>query len=239
VEEHADLDQRLSSYYVGDSGARYAEWQIAYARASAYVVSRRLQKHIAPTAVVVDFGCGGGEMLSQLRCARRIGIEPNEAAFDVCKERGVEAYRSTADLPDSLADIVLSNHVLEHCKRPLDELQELARILAPSGKLILVVPINDWRNDRRYRPNELSHHLYTWTPLTLGHLLSEAGFLVDRIQITSDARPPRRFYKRWISWPEWTFERVCDALGILLRNRQIVAICEKPGSTVIRPDSNG
>jgi SAM-dependent methyltransferase len=230
--------KRVSAHYAGDAGARYAEWQIAYARITGHVLARRLQRHIRSDAVVVDFGCGGGQVLSQIRCARRIGVEPNPTAAGACRARGIEVHPWTRELDDGVADVVISNHALEHCRRPLDELEELARVLSPSGTLVLVVPINDWRNDRRYVPDEISHHLYTWTPLTLGHLLSEAGLAVRSIAITSDALPPRRLYAWWRSLPEWPFERICDVLGVLLRNRQMVAVCGRAAAGRLHRESD-
>ena len=226
-----DRGARVSSYYTGASGNQYAGWQITYAKATSHVIARRLQKYVAPDAVVLDFGCGGGEILSRLRCVRRIGVEPNPTALQFAARNGVEPHESTETVTSGIADVIICHHVLEHCKRPLDELREMARILKSSGKLVLVVPINDWRNDREYRADEVSHHLYTWTPLTLGHLLSEAGLELQAVAIKSDAKPPRRFSSLWQRWPEPLFERICDALGVLLRNRQIVAICRKPDVT--------
>jgi SAM-dependent methyltransferase len=47
-----------------------------------------------------------------------------------------------ADLPllESVVDLALVVHGLEHAETPLDMLQEVWRVLAPQGRLILVVP---------------------------------------------------------------------------------------------------
>lgn len=43
-------------------------------------------------------------------------------------------------LPDAMLDRVLAVHLLEHAESPQDALKEIWRVLAPGGKLLLVVP---------------------------------------------------------------------------------------------------
>jgi ubiquinone/menaquinone biosynthesis C-methylase UbiE len=75
------------------------------------------------------------------------------------------------NLPDRSADVVISNHALEHAVRqPI----ALRRLLRPGGCLVLMLPINGCA--RSGDPTERhQHHLYTWTPLLFGNLLKEAA----------------------------------------------------------------
>jgi SAM-dependent methyltransferase len=189
------------------------------------VESRKFSELISPEAVVVDFGCGGGEVLAAISCRQRIGVEPNAQSALASLKRGLEVVDSVNQLPTAIADVVISNHALEHCTRPLDELKGIRRVLKPGGRLILVVPVNDWRREKRYRSADINHHLYTWTPLLLGNLLTEAGFSVERIRILTHAWPPgARLFAQ--AMPRWLFDGVCSVWSVLMRQRQIHAVAQ-------------
>ena len=130
-------------------------------RAGATLNRWKFAEHVDPTKVVVDFGCGGGWLLARLPAARRIGVEPIEGARDVAAAQGLDVVRSAAELA-ATADAVISNHALQHTTAPLQELKELRRALRPGGRIVLWLPLEDWRVERRPKPNP-GHHLYTWT----------------------------------------------------------------------------
>jgi SAM-dependent methyltransferase len=174
----------------------------------------------------LDFGCGGGDLLKHLHCGRRIGIEINPAARHVALRNGIEVYDSLDKVEDGCADIVLSNHAIEHVLSPLETLRELRSKLKPSGLLLICVPIDDWRIQRSYDHGDINHHLYTWTPQSLGNLLMEGGFACDGIQVRviTDAWPPRyQLLYRLLPWP--VFQCCCRLTAVLLKRRQLLAVC--------------
>ena len=46
--------------------------------------------------------------------------------------------------------------------------------LKVGGKIIFVVPYDSYR----YKPNDINYHLYSWSPMNLGNLFTEAGYRV-------------------------------------------------------------
>jgi hypothetical protein len=68
--------------------------------------------------------------------------------------------------------------------------------------LVIVTPFDDWRSriHRTWRPHDLDNHLYTWSPLNLGNLLSEAAFCVEGVEFRRFTASSR------LSW-------VCDIFG--------------------------
>ncbi|MFZ4695914.1 MAG: class I SAM-dependent methyltransferase [Verrucomicrobiia bacterium] len=143
--------------------------------------ARKLQRHVNPDDVVVEFGMGWGWNLMELRAGRRIGVDLDEELLASARARGIETHASTAGLPDGFADVVLGYHVLEHVLQPATVLGELARILKPRGKLLLVAPFEKERRYRRYFPTEPNHHLYSWNVQSLGNLVRECGFTITEI----------------------------------------------------------
>jgi SAM-dependent methyltransferase len=225
--EAADRSDAALSRYVGEEGERYFAWQRASSTGAGPVEARKFSEHVPPTARVLDFGCGQGELLLALPCAERIGVEPNPAARAVCASRGLAVAESLAEIPDASVDVVISNHALEHVPHPLRSLQELRRVLAPGGRVVLCLPFDDWRRQRRYDPKDINLHLYTWSPLLIGNLLAQAGFSVSRTWMLTHAWPPgwRALDRRL---PRAAFDLVCRLYSVLRRQRQVMALAAKP-----------
>jgi 2-polyprenyl-3-methyl-5-hydroxy-6-metoxy-1,4-benzoquinol methylase len=93
---------------------------------------------------VIDVGCGIGRCLAFLD-GRGVGVDPNGAAVEIARSRGLAAYT-----PDELGmlehessfDTLLCSHVLEHLTR--DEGVELLSTWLPRlrrvGRVVLICP---------------------------------------------------------------------------------------------------
>src|SRR3954468_17667542 len=139
-----------SDHYKGAAGSRYFEWQNRNAGVTGKIEARKFLAYVKPTDAVLDFGCGGGHVLRNLNCARRIGVEINPAARKVAAEAGIECHDSIASIGDNSLDVVISNHALEHVVAPIFTLKALLSKLKPSGFLVLCVPLDDWRSQVSY-----------------------------------------------------------------------------------------
>lgn len=89
----------------------------------------KFEPHIKPSDTVLDLGCGGGYLLKNLTCARRIGVEVNPSATKTALENGIECYASLDLVPDSSINVAISNHALEHIQNPHEVLGKLRRKL--------------------------------------------------------------------------------------------------------------
>lgn len=98
---------------------------------------------------VVDVGCGEGYGAAWIAtgAASTLGIDIEPAAID----HAAKHYRSEnlsfavgdarhLDLPDACADLVTCFETIEHVSEPAKVLDELARILAPGGVVIISTP---------------------------------------------------------------------------------------------------
>jgi SAM-dependent methyltransferase len=216
---------RVGKHYSGQLGERYYAWQGRGGELSAQIERTKFERWASPEAVVVDFGCGSGHLLELLPAKRRLGVEPNEAARAAAQERGLEVVASTSEIADELADVVISNHALEHTLAPWGELCELRRILKPNGRLVLWLPLDDWRTQRRPRADD-NHHLYAWTPLLLRNLLDEAGFGVERVRVVTHAWP--QFHEQLFRLlPRRAFDAVASAWAFGTRHRQLMAVASR------------
>ena len=65
----------------------------------------------------LDFGCGGGFMLKGLPAKEKLGVEINPAARKQAAENGIRAVESIDEVEDGWADLIISDHALEHVRR--------------------------------------------------------------------------------------------------------------------------
>ncbi len=218
-----------SAHYSGTEGEEYFRYQRPQGEFGGMIDARFFQKYIAESDCVVDFGCGGGYLLKSLACGRRIGVEVNPTARLAAEQNGIECHASLSELQGLQADVVISNHALEHVRAPVEILTELGRLMKPKGRLVVRLPIDDWRAQRRIDPDDINHHLYTWTPQLFFNCLTEAGFEKGNIKIGiyTHAWFPG-YAKAFKVLPEPIFDLGCRCFAFLRRRRQLVAIASKP-----------
>jgi SAM-dependent methyltransferase len=139
------MEYGASKHYLGDEGKAYFSSQNNLAEKEAVVTVWKFQPWVKPSDRVLDFGCAGGWILRGLQCAERIGVELNPAAHPVCRQNGVKVYSWVHEVEESGFDVIISHHCLEHVPYPIEALKKLHSLLKEGGKLVLVVPLDDWR----------------------------------------------------------------------------------------------
>lgn len=170
-------------------GAEYFKWQFEIGRFGGWANVTKFAKYIDPRMKVLDFGCGCGYLLANINCQQKLGLEVNPVARAKAEESGIRTIASTSEVEDGWADVIISNHVLEHCRHPLQELQALLPKVAPGGMMVFVVPCEAIKN--AYRTGDPNHHLYSWSPMSLANLFSEAGFTIVESKAYIHYWPPR------------------------------------------------
>ena len=159
--------------------------------------SQFFQEVAGEDLTILDFGCGTGGILRNLRARKRVGVEIGARAAAEAKASGIEVYSSLSQVPPGSVDVAISFHALEHVDNPLEVLRELLLTLKSGGRARLVVPCETpaRAKQRSWRPND-DQHLYTWTPLNFGNLAARAGFEIIGSQLApmpSDSRAARWF----------------------------------------------
>lgn len=199
----------MSTHY----DAAYFAYQKKIGEIGGWANAPKFLSDVKATDRVIDFGCGGGFLLSGLDCRERIGVEINPVARTEAASRLDRVYASAVDLPEQCADLVISNNALEHCERPLDELRQLYKALVPGGRIIIVVPCE--AVSHRYRPRDPNHHLYSWSPMAAGNLVTEAGFAVSSSHAYLHRWPPKAAV--WAHLPAPLFHATCWGYGFFAR----------------------
>jgi ubiquinone/menaquinone biosynthesis C-methylase UbiE len=217
----------FSGHYSGESGNNYFEYQNRFARRSGIINARKFTPELNNPKTILDFGCGGGYMLSHLDADFKYGLEVNEIAQKEAILNGVTVFNDLTLIQDSSIDALVSNHALEHVFFPLGTLKEIYRVLGPNGRFICFLPLEDWRRQKKFREAEINNHLHGWTPQLMGNILVEAGFSFDKIKIeiiSSSWFPGTKYL--------WKFEKLfnflCYVYCIVRRDgKQLKVVCKK------------
>jgi SAM-dependent methyltransferase len=209
-----------SKRYESSAGEEYFAYQNRWGSLSGKLNTWKFARFIKPSDCVLDFGCGGGWLLRELQAKKKYGVEPNPAARACCENLGIIAFPSVGELPsDLLFDVIVSHHALEHVPYPIEALKELRTRLKPDGRLVVVLPIDDWRVQRDFTGQDINHHLHTWTPRLFANTLREAGFRTEQARVLTDAWPPRvEFLSRL---PAPLFKTISFVWSALRRRRQL------------------
>jgi SAM-dependent methyltransferase len=169
-----DLQRIYEARFQGNLEYRRAVWRV--------LIADWFGRFLRPQDVVLDLGCGYGEFINQISCARRYAMDLNPKASE---RLGPEVKLFSQDcserwpLPDDALDVVFTSNFFEHLPdkpafgRTLDEIR---RCLKPGGSLVALGP------NIKHLPGRYwefwDHHL----PLTenaLAEALETRGFNVS------------------------------------------------------------
>ncbi len=98
---------------------------------------------------LVEVGCGNAGFLTLAKHLVKsvVGIEPEKKNHDNFKLEGLSVYSSINEYANDLnnnndnkPDIIVSFHVIEHVKNPLEFLLQILSLLKPSGKAYIETP---------------------------------------------------------------------------------------------------
>jgi SAM-dependent methyltransferase len=144
----------------------------------------------APRPRALDVGCATGALLDALRDRdwEPQGVEICVPAAKYGRRRyGLPIHAGdliSAYFPDGSFELVHASHLVEHLNDPRAFLAEARRVLARDGLLVLATPNVDGFQARllgsEWR-SAIRDHLYLFSASTLGSLLSECGFRVERL----------------------------------------------------------
>jgi len=143
----------------------------------AWLLERHLTRDIAqevselPGGLLVDVGCGGRPYEACVAApVRYVGIDltPTVDSHPDCWARA-----EAIPIADAVANLVLCTQVLEHLPDPGMCISEMARILAPEGRLVLTAP-------QAWNLHEAPSDYFRFTRFGLAALCSRAGLeIVD------------------------------------------------------------
>ncbi|WP_264531777.1 class I SAM-dependent methyltransferase [Flavobacterium sp. N502540] len=96
----------------------------------------------SPKGRILDIGAGTGDFLLTAKNDgwETVGVEPSERAKNIAIEKGISFVNGIDALENNSFDVITMWHVLEHVPNLELQIQELKRLLKPTGTLIVAVP---------------------------------------------------------------------------------------------------
>lgn len=188
-----------------------------------------------PGGRLLDVGAGVGTLaaVAQARGFKARGVELSPWASRFAREeKGLDVTTGLleeARFPDQVFEVVTINHVLEHVVCPQAMLQEIGRILAPDGLLVIGVPnigsIMARLKGARWASLRPAEHVWHFTPATLRQLVRQAGFA----EVHFEARDNYEVS----GWgPKDLAVRLINAVAVATgRSEAMLLFCKKLGST--------
>jgi ubiquinone/menaquinone biosynthesis C-methylase UbiE len=121
-------------------------------------IIKELGFNLSPESVIMDFGCGSGKMVKELRdlgyqafgCGTRFITTEGVDTETMMKEgiiRTIDFHAYRLPFEDNSIDFVFSHSVFEHVQNYSESISEIARVLKPNGFSLHFFP-------SRYRPIE-------------------------------------------------------------------------------------
>ena len=176
----------------------------------AYRLPAYVKRSLPPekSAVVLDIGCGFGQMLLALRregYTHLRGVDVVSEAVDRCRQQGLDVELITnleeyCAKQDPAYDFVVVSHVIEHLPKAgiVDTLRAIrSRLMKPGASLLVAVP-NAQSNTGCYWAYEDFTHSTLFTAGSLQYVLKAAGF--ERVTFLDpeglwDTHPAMRWLK--------------------------------------------
>lgn len=202
-------------------------------------------KNFCAGKTVLDLGCNTGygtEILSQA-AKRVVGVDVSEKAISIARQK----YNSTGmefrlvdgkSLPfgDDEFDLIISCQVIEHIVDCSVFLNELKRVLSPTGVVIFTTPNAQLRLDPGMKPWNKFHVVeYGGSELEelmlshfssvkiLGLFAEEDTYLVEKNRLTRARNSARRRQKRGVGFQLRSAVKVLLPSGVLSKLRRLVA----------------
>jgi 2-polyprenyl-3-methyl-5-hydroxy-6-metoxy-1,4-benzoquinol methylase len=147
---------------------------------------------------ILDYGCGHGMLLKVANSlgAESTGIEQSAAAREAIGQQGIgRAYADIAELrksaPEARFDWIVLVEVIEHLRRPWEDLDLLRQMLAEGGRIVVVTPnaasLRSRVRGRHWDQRLNLTHFYYFTARSLTAVLRRAG-------LTPGVLPPIAWY---------------------------------------------
>ncbi len=153
---------------------------------------------------LLDIGCGSGEFLTLARergwNVEGVEVSPRGAAM--ARRRGLDVHAAVDDLVDDTFEIVTLWNVIDFFSRPLEQMRQIRRVLAPGGVALVRTPnavfqLAAWRLSRvvvwpesvaRFVRDAYFFQPLVWSPRTLRRLLEDARFTDVRLWNSEPSR---------------------------------------------------
>ena len=138
---------------------------------------------------ILDVGCGDGRLLKSLN-EQGFANAAGQDLFQKTFRPGVTVIRKPLDELEGEYDLIMLHHSFEHMPDPARALEELKRLCAPKGTILLRIPVAGCRAWKEYGTNwyqiDAPRHLVIPTEKGLRLLTKRAQLTLARVDFDSN-----------------------------------------------------
>jgi SAM-dependent methyltransferase len=137
-ERESELETIYRNRFSGTEGYRNQVWKT--------LIRHWFQAYIPPEASVLDLGCGYGEFINNVQCARKFGMDLNPSTKQKLNPEVTFLAQDCSarwELADETLDVVFTSNFFEHMLSKSDltkTIAEASRCLKFGGRLIAMGP---------------------------------------------------------------------------------------------------
>lgn len=141
-EDRIELQSELEAIY----GNRFKKTELYRTEVWKTLIRHWFQAYVFPEATVLDLGCGYGEFINNIQCARKYGMDLNPSTKNKLNPEVTFLAQDCSapwDLPDQILDVVFTSNFFEHLLSKSDltrTIAQAARCLKVGGRLIAMGP---------------------------------------------------------------------------------------------------
>ncbi len=147
---------------------------------------------------LLDIGAGTGDFLLTAKNNgwETLGVEPSDRAKNIAKQKGISFVEEISTLENHSLDVITMWHVLEHVPDLEFQIQELKRLLKPTGTLIVAVP--------NYKSFDANHYQAFWAafdvPIHFWHFSKKSiQLLFEKVDMKLEKILPMKFDSFYVS----------------------------------------
>lgn len=147
---------------------------------------------------LLDIGAGTGDFLLTAKNNgwETIGVEPSDKAKNIAKQKGISFVEEISSLENHSLDVITMWHVLEHVPDLEHQIQELKRLLKPTGTLIIAVP--------NFKSFDANHYKTFWAafdvPIHFWHFSKKSiHLLFEKVDMKLEKVLPMKFDSFYVS----------------------------------------
>ncbi|WPO80073.1 class I SAM-dependent methyltransferase [Flavobacterium sp. KACC 22761] len=190
-----------SEDYISHTDSKRSVFEKAYHFVKGIALKNKLNlinSEQSPKGKILDIGAGTGDFLLTAKNDgwNVIGVEPSDRAKNIAKQKGISFVEEISELENNSFDVITMWHVLEHVPNLELQIQELKRLLKPTGTLIVAVP--------NFKSYDAKHYGEFWAafdvPIHFWHFSKKAiQSLFEKVDMKLEKVLPMKFDSFYVS----------------------------------------
>lgn len=184
------VPQNLASYYESEAYISHTDrskglFETTYQLVKKYALKKKLSlinQQTAGPKKILDIGAGTGDFLKVCKDNGWdvTGVEPSAVAQQYAQEKGLQLHTELAEVVQQEFEVITMWHVLEHVRDLDSYIEQLKKLLSPTGTLVIAVPNFKSYDAQHYKSFwaafDVPRHLWHFSKESIKRLFKPYGF---------------------------------------------------------------